>query len=89
MSVIVLGKVKEGAYLSVDLIHRREIAREVGEVDVALDDRVTGDTSTLENLGQVLDGSTLRRSRQVSRRTIHFSPMKHSPSAPGHRLRRA
>ena len=50
-------------YLSVDLIHRREIAREVGEVDVALEDRVTGDTSTLEDLGQVLDGSTLHRSR--------------------------
>ena len=62
-------------YLLVNLIHWGKVAREVGEVDIALDDRVTGDTGTLEDLGQVLDSSTLRRSRQISRRTIHLKPM--------------
>ena len=47
------------AYLLVDLVHGLEVARKVGEEDVALEDSVAVDTSALEDLGHVVEGSTL------------------------------
>ena len=48
------------AYLAVHLVHRRKVALEVGEEDIALQDGAAVDASALEDFGHVIEGSTLR-----------------------------
>ncbi len=47
------------AHLKLNLVHRCEVAREVCKENVALQNGLAGNTSTLEDLSHVLDGDAL------------------------------